>query len=233
MVLGILSDIHGNAAALQKVLAEVEKNNAEKLLILGDCVGYYYEPAEVFELLSNWQCEFIKGNHENILLNYVSGDKIYRENIKAKYGSGFDYCMKLEENVMDFINKIPETLAVTIDGLNILLAHGSPENTDEYIYPDVSLEQLKLFKAKSFDYIFLGHTHYPMFTVLGNAKVINPGSVGQSRVTGGIANWGILNTANGVYRPMATKYETTRLIEQVKKKDPALPYLHEVLVRNN
>lgn len=233
MITGILSDIHGNAEALKRVLAEAEKNKVEKLLILGDCVGYYYDAIEVFDMLGKWDCEYIKGNHENILINYLTADSSYRSTIRSKYGSAFELCLDIGENKINFIKELPEKLFLTLDGLNILIAHGSPTNTDEYIYPDTSKEKFQTIIDENFDFIFLGHTHYPMNITLKKTNIINPGSVGQSRVCGGIANWGILNTTNRVYKPMATPYDVSALIKQAKSIDPGIPYLHEILLRNN
>lgn len=233
MIIGILSDIHGNAFALQKVLEEAKKSNVEKLLLLGDYVGYYYDAAEVFALLKSWDGYFIKGNHEEILVSYLASDEQYRHSIKAKYGAGYEACKALDETTLSFIKSLPEKLSIKIDGLNILLTHGSPGSINEYLYPDTHADKLNSFDVKEYDFVFSGHTHYPMFKIVGNTAFINPGSVGQSRVVGGIANWGILNTSNKVYRPMAAKYNTEKLIIQTKEFDPALPYLHEVLVRNN
>ena len=67
MKIAVLSDIHGNNFALDDVLKECKLENVEKLLILGDIVGYYYHPELVLKMLSEWEYEIIKGNHEVIL----------------------------------------------------------------------------------------------------------------------------------------------------------------------
>ena len=69
MRVGVISDIHGNQYALSAVLKTARKEGIEKFLVLGDIVGYYYHPEIVLNMLSEWDYEIIKGNHEIILQN--------------------------------------------------------------------------------------------------------------------------------------------------------------------
>jgi hypothetical protein len=62
--------------------------------------------------------------------------------------------------------------------------------------------------------------------------LINPGSVGQSRQTGGKASWCIINTVNRCFQMMSTDYNTENLLSEVKEKDPKIAYLTEILKRN-
>ena len=49
--IAVLSDIHGNSAALQAVLQEICRWNIEECFILGDLIGYYHRPLEVLRFL--------------------------------------------------------------------------------------------------------------------------------------------------------------------------------------
>lgn len=93
MKIGVISDIHGNHYALQEVLKVAKIEGIEKLLVLGDIVGYYYHPEIVLEMLSDWDCEIIKGNHEE-LLQALYEDKIDGEILKKKYGKGHEEALK-------------------------------------------------------------------------------------------------------------------------------------------
>jgi len=67
MKIAILSDIHGNDTALKAVLMEIDKLGVDKILFLGDYVGYYYTPDIIFDLIKDYDKELIKGNHELLL----------------------------------------------------------------------------------------------------------------------------------------------------------------------
>ena len=93
MKVGVISDIHGNQYALEAVLQTAKKEGVEKLLVLGDIVGYYYHPELVLHMLSEWDYEIVKGNHE-LILQDLKENKIDSEVLKDKYGRGHEQALK-------------------------------------------------------------------------------------------------------------------------------------------
>lgn len=231
MKIAILSDIHGNSFALKKVLNEAAKLKVEKLLILGDLVGYYYDACGVFDLLDVWNKHIIRGNHEDMLQQLID-PSFNADSIKKKYGSGLEIALKtLSSERLNSIKDLEAVERVSFNNLNILIAHGSPWNTDQYIYPDADEELLNRCDSPDIDFVFIGHTHYPLIYRSHHTLIINPGSVGQSRVCGGVADWGILDVTNGVYSPQHTVYDTSVLRTIVRDTDPDVPYLYDILNR--
>ena len=51
MDVAILSDIHGNIYALKEVIKECKESGVDRFLVLGDLVGYYYQPLGVMDAL--------------------------------------------------------------------------------------------------------------------------------------------------------------------------------------
>lgn len=233
MKIAVLSDIHGNASALIKVLAEAKRNDVQQLLILGDIVGYYYHPNIVLEKLSEWECHWVFGNHEILLQSFIDGDESVKQQLRKKYGSGFDHCIeKLSREQLLFIKNLLEVKDVLIERTKIKLCHGTPWDYNEYLYPDASKDKLNQCNEVGLDFVLMGHTHYP-FVYKGNDTLIaNVGSVGQSRVMGGIANWSIINTSNKTYTAKYTPYDVKDLKKEAQKNNPELPYLWEILDRN-
>jgi len=231
MKIAILSDIHGNHFALEKVLEKARQEKIEHLFILGDFIGYYYHPELVLNLLCNWKFQAIRGNHENILKELINGE-IDNQVILKKYGHGHEYALnKLANAQIEFLIKLPTTLSLEIDGCRFKLCHGSPLDPDEYIYPDCHIDLLKKCNVPNVDFAFIGHSHYQFIHRNQDSILINVGSVGQSRLTGGLAQWAIVNTQNRCIQLMSTPYETRQLIEQTTRIDFDIPYLREVLIR--
>lgn len=226
----ILSDIHGNADALESVLKEVRKLNIEKIFCLGDMVGYYYHPDRVLELLSEWDCSYIKGNHEDMLISMINDDE-EKFRIKEKYGSGHEKALeKLSDNQISWIKQLPESTTVELDNLKLQLCHGSPQDKGLYLYPDADL--ITLQKAATYgDFVFIGHSHYPFIYGHQDSVLVNAGSVGQLREKGGLASWAILNTSSQTVRMKYTQYDTNKLVEEVKRTDTGNDYLWKVLIR--
>ncbi|MCE2517066.1 MAG: metallophosphoesterase family protein [Alphaproteobacteria bacterium] len=232
MKIAVLSDIHGNYDALAEVLSAARRQNVERLFILGDTVGYYYQPHNVFAALSEWRCDFIAGNHEQALIASLSSESS-RQQYLAKYGSGVEACLEqLTTKQLDFIRAMPTSTSIELDGQRFDLHHGSPHDPDEYIYPDCDQEKLKELIPSQDVAVLLGHTHYHFFYQHNGGTVFNPGSVGQSRETGGLASWGIINTENNSFSHKSTPYDTTQLIKDALDRDPNLEYLHKILKRH-
>jgi putative phosphoesterase len=232
MKIAILSDIHGNDYALEAVLAEAKKEHVEKLLILGDIVGYYYNVDKVIDKLSHWDFDIIKGNHELILEGLIN-KTIDQSSIQLKYGSGhFIAIEKPSKNQLSWLINLPENKHIEINGCKILMCHGSPWSVNSYIYPNTPKTLIEMCDSEAADIVFIGHTHYPFFLKNNNSLLINCGSVGQARNKGGQANWCLLNTENGAIQLNSTNYDTSKLKSEILNIDPSNSYLIEILDRN-
>ena len=233
MKLAVLSDIHGNHYALEEVLLVAKKIGVQQLLILGDIVGYYYHPELVMAMLSDWTHELIRGNHEKLLVQLLSGE-IEQDILTKKYGSGHQLAIeKLSAEQISILVNAPESKKIKIDGVDILMCHGSNWDSGCYIYPDSSIEILEKCNEPLIDFVLIGHSHYPFVLRNKNSTLINVGSVGQSRVLGGVANWLVINTDNKCFELMATPYDVKPLLAEINAIDPELYYLKNILKRKN
>jgi putative phosphoesterase len=232
MKIAVISDIHGNYDALVAVLSQAKKEGIEHLLVLGDIVGYYYYPDKILNLLSQWNFDLIKGNHEKILEELIANPAL-GISIRLKYGSGHQEAIhKLTKLQLDFLSSLPEIKSVQLDGIFLLMCHGSPWSNDYYIYPDSRREVLDKCDSKAHDFVLIGHSHYAFAVQNVNSILINPGSVGQSRQAGGKASWVIINTDNCSFQTMTTDYSIEKLKKDIMEKDPDISYLTTILERN-
>ena len=232
MKIAVISDIHGNYDALVAVLKKAKKEDVVHLLVLGDIVGYYYHPDKILKALSEWSFDMIKGNHEQILENLIAHPSS-GESIRLKYGSGHQEAIdKLSSQQLDFLRDLPETKSVQFDETSLLMCHGSPWSNDYYIYPDCEKRIIEKCDSVAHDFVLIGHSHYAFAIKNANSVLINPGSVGQSRQTGGKASWCIINTENACFQILSTDYNVENLIQEVTEKDKDIEYLTKVLIRN-
>lgn len=175
MKIGILSDIHGNLRALEAILHAFQLRGVKRIICLGDMIGYHHQSLEVLDLLMKLKIECISGNHEAYLLG----------NLKCSPMKWKAYFLEqVKENIppehLEWLVALPESLEINIKDRHIAFFHGSPWNPlEEYIYPDSN--KFGEFAALQWDYIFLGHTHYPMLKQERSINIINPGSCGQPR----------------------------------------------------
>lgn len=233
MKLAILSDIHGNVYALQQVLLHAERIGVKKLLILGDIIGYYYHPDKVLSLLSKWEYELIRGNHEELLQKVINGE-LKMSFLTKKYGNGHQFAIdKLSTEQLDEILTAPDQKEVIINATKILMCHGSHWDPNYYLYPDTNEEILNRSNDVSVDFVFVGHSHYPFVHQNKKNTLINVGSVGQSRKKGGIGNWVLLDSKTKEFQLMSTSYDVSILLGELEQINPDIPYLQTILKRNN
>jgi putative phosphoesterase len=231
MRVGLLGDIHGNAPALAAVLAAAERSRLDALCITGDFVGYYYEPEKVLAMLSAWQQHAVRGNHEDLLFESIH-DARAAEAYKRKYGSGVEAAMRqLSATQIDYLERLPRTLRLELGAKSLLLGHGSPWDTDYYMYVNVDQKLWQRAVESRPDYLVLGHTHHRFAKTVGDTLVINPGSVGQPRDRQPGAAWAVLDTETGDVTHHTETYDIAALVAQARATDPHLPYLAEVLTR--
>lgn len=232
MKVGLLSDIHGNATALESVLSSAREKKVEKLLCCGDYVGYYYQAAKTLALLNEWEWEGVSGNHEAMLSDWLENRN--RKKIKDKYGSGIAIAAKeLGEINAKFLFNKPSMTKILVDDKEVILCHGSPWNRDFYVYPDankVIIEKMEKYDP-SYDILVFGHTHYPILWEVGHKKIINPGSVGQPRDRKPGACWALWDTATNEVEFFREDYNCKPVIEMCEELDPENKYLKDVLVR--
>ena len=173
----IISDIHGNLAALDAIREE-----ADKVFCLGDIVNYGPYPTACLERVRNLTDAIVRGNHDNA----TGRDADCGCSVKYKELSdtGKIYTKTiLSKGEKEFLANLPVTLHMEIDGKRCLLSHGSPGgDMYKYLRPDVSQKELEdELRGINADIVFIGHTHLPMVRKIHDIIVVNPGSVGQPR----------------------------------------------------
>lgn len=180
MKIAAISDIHSNLEALTAVLDQIE--DSDLILNLGDLVGYGADPNAVVEAIRGLgdKVVSIMGNHDFAAISgEVTGFNPYAAEAALWTGR------VLSDANRAFLNKLPLIKRFEAAGAKFFLVHGSPRDPlNEYIFPGTPPGLLREFLTRSeAGFLFMGHTHIPMrvdFKDLGG-RVMNPGSVGQSR----------------------------------------------------
>lgn len=231
MKVAVLSDIHGNHYALNAVINSRDFIGVEHIFVLGDIVGYYYEPDIVLEKLNQYSLDLIIGNHDLFLRKDLNTQL---NEIRKKYGQGIDIALKkLSSKHLNQLIQSPEQKIVKLDNVVCMLCHGSPWKIDEYIYPDSPVNKLENCANHAIEngcnFLFLGHTHYPFMFFHNGCVVSNPGSVGQARDAGGLACWQLFDTTTKVLIQKRTPYDIKQLQKNVYEHDPNLNYLSNIL----
>jgi putative phosphoesterase len=229
--LALLGDIHGNAAALRAVLESASAERVDALLVTGDLVGYYFDAQGVLDLLARWRKYMVRGNHEDMLAAARAGLGAL-PSIERKYGSGVRVALEtLSGEAVEALCSLPHPLEIDADGTRILLCHGTPWDNDVYVYPDADETLLARCAVPGYEFVILGHTHYPMVRSVNGITIVNPGSVGQPRNRQPGAHWALLDTGTGETALRCEPYDIASVAAEARRRQPELPYLAEVLER--
>ncbi len=207
MKIAVLSDIHGNILALESVLEDIRAKECEKILFLGDYALAGPEPSDTVNFcmsLSNHDnIEMIQGNTDKMIAEY--SDELYSKLSEAApimANALKQEAETLSENQLKFLKDLPQQKELEIDGIKILMVHGSPRRNNEDILPDTPLEQVEeMLKGVEADLILCGHTHIPCgFQTTTKQTVVNDGSVGRPFTENPESCYVIINTlGNGEF----------------------------------
>ncbi len=189
MKLAIFSDVHANLPAMQVVTDHIAASGFDSVYCLGDLGGYAAQPNEVQELIMAMGCPTVMGN-------YDEGVGFNLEDCGCHYMKPFDIAMSnvsflwTREHTTDenksWLRSLPREIRLTGEGNRVLLCHGSPASTTEYLFENRSEGYLRQFTAGDkhdahADVIVFGHTHVPYHRMVDGVHFINTGSVGRPK----------------------------------------------------
>lgn len=229
MKFALLSDIHGNVEALKAVVNAAQDESVSGFLIAGDIIGYYFRTNEVLNLISSINAKVIRGNHEDLFEEWLQ-DKEKRIDLQKKYGNSFLYNQdRLSKEQKKYLKELPVKIEEIINGKTVLVCHGSPWDSNEYVYPDCAPEKTSRFFAQNKDLVVFGHTHYPVLWEKKRQIVVNPGSVGQPRDRKGGACWALWDSESHTVSLHRTFYDVEPVLQDCRDFSPETSYLINIL----
>lgn len=166
MRLGLISDLHADAAALGRALDTLERRGADRVVCMGDIVEKGDDGDRVVEALQWNAVAAVRGNHDEAAVACA----------RDEGGGG------LRDDTVAWLDALPATRAWQWDGARVSIAHGSPWRVDEYVFEDaVPKKMRRALRSFECDVLVLGHTHRPMVVRVGALWIVNPGSVACGR----------------------------------------------------
>jgi len=198
MRLAILADIHGNYRALQAVLADIALTGADRIISLGDNIGYGPEPEEVVRALERYRIVSVMGNHE---LGLASRSYCSRLHATARESLILTRSL-LSPDALTWLVALPAVLRCG----EARFVHGCPpQSMTTYLHAPSENRLRRVFAAYPERICFAGHTHDLGFHQQDGGSIAScalqaeqksldprtrylllPGSVGQPR---DLLNW--------------------------------------------
>ncbi len=228
----IFSDLHANLDAFEAVLGAAPP--AERILILGDIVGYGAEPNAVIDRVRELAPALIsRGNHDKVASGLEMPDSFNPAALQSAAWT-FD---KLTADNRAWLYAIPPGPAEIDETIEI--CHGSPEDEDEYLFS--AADAGRVFPSVTRPVCFFGHTHVAVsYSTCANFKevelrepdqdetstvigikprrhyLINPGAVGQPRDGDPRAAYGYFDTSTQSVELRRVPYDVARAQQRIR-----------------
>lgn len=224
---GIFSDTHANLDALQAVLREFDKAKVDKLVCLGDTVGYGPQPNECCKLVRELAEHTVLGNHDAA----VAGRMDYSYYYDAAREALDLHASILDEDHIEWLKSLPYMVKRDDD---THFCHGSPVDLEEFEYI-FSVEQAEtclpiweqLGRAT-----FIGHSHLCKSFAVAQSRayevitkdfelrdgfryIVSVGSVGQPRDHDPRASYTIYDTDRGTFEFRRVEYDIEKVASQI------------------
>jgi predicted phosphodiesterase len=200
--LALVSDQHGNDVAFRAVLQDVERLGVEEIVCLGDVVQGGTEPAQTLDRLAALGCKTVLGNADAFLLEVPadSPEPVTERQLEVREWT----LAQLNPSQLEQIRSFGPVVRRELDGLSLLLFHGSPRSYDDVLLPELGGEALDPFRGHDAALLAGGHTHLQWTRQIGDALYVNPGSVGVSYdrytdppVLRPLAEWALVTVSDG------------------------------------
>lgn len=222
MRIALVSDIHGNLAALEAVAADIRRRGADSVINLGDNLSGPLLPLETAQYLMSSGWLSLAGNHERQLLACRPAQG---ENTPDSYARA-----QLGEPELDWLRSLRPRHPLTEE---ILLCHGTPDSDCSYLMEINHHGVLSLASAGEIAgrlggvvsaVVACGHTHVPRSVRLATGQlIVSPGSVGLQAFSDDQSGFHIMETGSPDARYAIIEKTTSGwLVEHC-----CVPYDHE------
>ncbi len=181
--IAFLSDVHGNLAALEVVLAELDRLGVKRLYVAGDLLLGGDEPLGVWQRLQALGATCTRGPSDMALGSVDPTSLVPIDDEQRRQARRFaETRAAIGDLVAERLRRLPERERIPlVDGREILMVHGSPADNNREISHDLSDDEiLALLDDDPADIIVCGSTHVPFQRTVEEYHVVNVGSVGAA-----------------------------------------------------
>jgi predicted phosphodiesterase len=176
--IGLISDIHGNLPALEAVLAELEQEELDALVCLGD-VALGPQPHETLARVRGLGCPVVMGNWDAWLLDRPPVPE-FEIGVRLHEIAAF-WAESLTEDDLAYVRTfVPQVELPLGDGRRAVCFHGSTGSNEDFIFATTPDDELaRMLGATRAEVMIGGHAHLQLLRRFERTLFVNPGSVGQ------------------------------------------------------
>lgn len=197
--LAVLSDVHGNATALEAVRKAVKAAKPDAIVVCGDLVMNGPRPAETVDGLREMQAAgaFVTSGNTDIAVadfDYAAAFPWLTDGVPEAFQAAAEWAHEqLGDERLEWLRGLPAERRVRLEDSLLLACHASPgsqtQGFDAGLDPTVTIERVARTDARV---ICCGHTHLPEVRDLGWRMIVNAGSAGYVFDGDPSASWALV-----------------------------------------
>jgi len=177
MKIGLISDVHADLKLLRRALGLLHEQAVDLVVCAGDLIDRGLEGNAVVQVFQDQAIPCVQGNHDAAVLH-----KQDRPRRKSDLSLPEMQAQILNQKSIDFLLQLPPTQRFTWENHDVLLAHGTPSDCNEYVFSSTPNDRFRaIAREAESDILILGHTHEPMCARVNGVWVLNPGSIWYNR----------------------------------------------------
>ncbi|MEN8189781.1 MAG: metallophosphoesterase family protein, partial [Thermodesulfobacteriota bacterium] len=174
MFILLISDIHGNYPALQAIEKDVANVALDLVINCGDSTVYGSFPNETLKWLRKNKAVSILGNTDRKVIKLLKGHDFKKPSKPEKRVMYTWTAEVLKKKNRKYLCSLPDERHIETEGITIGIFHGSPEDRDEFLFPDTDQNRFEeLAGLAGCDIIVTGHSHTPFDKNLKQSRFIN------------------------------------------------------------
>lgn len=220
--LAFISDVHGNAVALEAVLADIKQKSVDKVYVLGDLCFRGSEPNRSLNLIRSMDAEVIKGNADEWIVRGIREGEVPEEALRMMRSERDWSLSKLDDDSVQYLNNLPTELNISCKKVNIHAFHATPNSLFDVVQPSESYNELikKIF-VKDVDIYIYAHIHKAYIKYTGGKCIINSGSVGMPFDGLNQSSYAIVDINESYYTTSIVRvgYDVNKVIQQFKESN--------------
>jgi putative phosphoesterase len=203
--IAVLSDVHGNVAALEATVKAIRREKPDAILVAGDHVLNGPEPAATVDALRALEADgvlIVSGNTDIAVADFDFGAAFpqYQDGVPEGIRIAAEWAHDaLDDDRLDWLRRLPAERRLRVgDDTLVLVVHASPGSQTRGF--DQALDATVIFEraaATDARVICVGHTHVPEVRDLGWKVIVNAGSAGYVFDGDPTASWALVSVEDG------------------------------------
>lgn len=241
--LAVLGGVYSNHLALEAVLEDARRMEADEVWCLGDVGAFGPHPDRAVELLRSHEVRMVQGNYDDSVGNGLEDCQCGYTDPRDNHFAAISYEYTLRntsEESRAWLRDLPQGARLELGGLELLMAHGSPRRVNEFLWESTTPEPFvrRLLREHDADLVLVTHTglHWRRWLADDPRRgLINVGAIGRPANDGDTAvRYALLTAGASTDRPVdvefrRVEYDHHRLAEEMRAEDLPEEFVETIL----